>query len=389
MARTETIILGGGIAATLPFTVGTLPVIVSTTPPSISDSVYKQSVPNGRSLSMGAGASFGTGDGQVAIGWNCTIGQAAIGQIAIGSNISMSIAGGGFPGAIAIGNNITFGTNTNDLIAIYCGTGALAPGAGTTGIVIGDSAGFPHQSVVIGTGGLTTTNGISRTTLVGYGIFCSSGAGSDNTIIGAQAQVGGQAECTVMGSNAGVQAGGGSNGAIAIGYAAGYNNANAGPSIIIGRFARNQSQNQMILLAPGINDASLPNNTAAFGGPTCAISTVVIGSGSLSASPLAGVTVMCTGGQGTDIAAGSLTLRAPVGTGQAAGGAVDLVSTLVSVVSSATPQTARVGLRVLAGNTNGESDVMIYDVQAAGLTRIMFGAADSGGVGFRQLIVPN
>lgn len=351
MARVESIIVGGGIAVTNPFTVNTLPVIVSSTPPALSDSVFKQSA-NARSLSMGSGAAFGAGNDQLAIGTGVVLSGNVVGQVAIGRNITSSLTSG-FDPSILIGNGIVAGGNSSCVI-MNAGVSSLTLAAGAATVFIGTVSGDAGLlSVTIGSG-ITTTVSQSGNTLVGFGIFCSSGAAGDNTMVGRQAQGVGCVRNTALGSSTNFGSSS-TDGSILIGFAAQIQNANAN-NIVIGRSSTlGASVNAAaIILGSGMtsNVAAL-GNTFVLGGSLTVISKMLVGRGPTHTASIGGFTLSCTDGVTTvDLAMGALTIIAPRSTGNAVSGHI-VFQTGAPGASGAALQAATTQFRVLSSAGGG------------------------------------
>lgn len=314
MPKVDTIVVGGGISATSPFTVNTLQMAASTSPPSVTDSVFKQSS-NGKSLSMGLGASFGTADDQIVIGRASVAPAAAVGTTFIGSAITGGQVAAGFAPNIGIGGGpITFNAAcTGGIVVNATLTTLTGDHTNTVALLAGGTvADAGRLSVVIG-GRMTITVGQSRNVLIGDSVFCSSGAASDNTIIGASATGGnGAQKVVVLGSNAGIGSVTAVR-AIVIGYASTLQIA-ADDNILIGSqiIGRNTQQ---IIIGGGVNDTTLPNNSAIIGGPNTIISTVVFGRGGQAAT-VGDVTIRLTDRSGAGNLAGSdLILQSGAGRG--------------------------------------------------------------------------
>jgi hypothetical protein len=104
-------------------------------------------------------------------------------------------------------------------------------------------------------------------------------------------------------------------------------------------------------------------------------------------SPL-GYTLAGTGGSGTNIAGGKITVAAGRSTGNATPAVVALASTSAGS-SGTTLQTLRDCLQVDGNTTAAETPLLLLDIDKGTLQRVSIGAADSGGTGFKVLRVPN
>jgi hypothetical protein len=107
----------------------------------------------------------------------------------------------------------------------------------------------------------------------------------------------------------------------------------------------------------------------------------------LLTSPL-GYTLAGTGGSGTNIAGGKITVAAGRSTGNATPAVVALASTSAGS-SGATLQTLRDCLQVDGNTTAAETPLLLLDIDKGTLQRVSIGASDSGGTGFKVLRVPN
>lgn len=391
MARVETIVVGGGIAATAPFTVNTLQMVVASSPPAISDSVFKQSA-NARSLAMGSGAAFGSGNDQIVIGSNSTIGTTVIGGVLIGAGITHSSTVGNRP-PVAISSCASAQTGVPaDCVIVLCDANAHSWSNAGGSIVIGGVTGdIGNSNTQIGIGQTVTTNQASNT-LIGNGISCSSASTGQNVMIGHQAQgiAVGQSVIIGRGANGGSTVGG-STGAIIIGESAQVQNGNT-HNIVIGRQASAGASltSACIILGAGTtqNDAAL-SGAFVVGGPSGPISKFWVGRGVSHTASLGGLTLNCTNGITTNnLAMGDLTVIAPLGTGNATPGVINLQTGVIQAAGN-TSQAARTGVRVSASTTADDTDLMVFDVTGAVLSRVSRGAIDSGGVGFRLLRIPN
>jgi hypothetical protein len=391
MARVETIIVGGGIAATNPFTIGALPYIVNNSPASISATpiagyttgtggthpgiVIAASITDPQPgavepLRVNGGAiieGINTAD-TVAIGRGATVdsvNNVAVGTSAVATSVSSTAVGGGAQGT---GNGGT-----------ALGSGALAQGGGGTGgataigrdaraqnvltIAIGASSRATGiQSVTVG---CNTTNGVNGAVAIGNGANVATNAG---LAIGFNA--------TATGADA-----------IAIGGATAATAGGAASIVIGGGSSISAANSPGIVLGTGL--AATAANQCWIGSSATIITTCIIGRGNTSTSAIAaGLTIRGTDGSGTNIAVGDLTIIAPRGTGNATSGAINL-QVGVTQASGATPQTARTGVAVRDTNVATETYLMVYDVDNATLERVTVGAADSGGAGFKVLRIPN
>ncbi len=91
-----------------------------------------------------------------------------------------------------------------------------------------------------------------------------------------------------------------------------------------------------------------------------------------------------------DVAGGDLAVAAGRGTGTAAGGAVEIQTAPAGTVSANRKNPLKTGLRVDTGYAEANATPMLLWDNAAGrLKRVRVGPPDSGGPGFRALVVEN
>lgn len=91
---------------------------------------------------------------------------------------------------------------------------------------------------------------------------------------------------------------------------------------------------------------------------------------------------------GTNAAGAKVCLSAGIGTGNSTP-AVVAIQTTTALGSGSTEQTARDVLNMDGNTTSGETPMLLLDCAKGTLQRVSFGAADSGGTGFKLLRVPN
>jgi hypothetical protein len=91
-----------------------------------------------------------------------------------------------------------------------------------------------------------------------------------------------------------------------------------------------------------------------------------------------------------DVAGGSLNVAAGRGTGMAAGGAVNIQTAPAGKVSQNRKNPLKTGLRVDADYSAADATPMLlWDNNANRLKRVKVGPPDSGGKGFRALVIEN
>jgi hypothetical protein len=216
MATVETIIVGAGIKAQAPFTVGQFPVVVQSDPATVSDGNIRQdgSTPPkvyvgesgyaagvtvlGGAVSKPAGTNqhIVIGSGATALPTLETRASVVVGKNAVNGLSTGNIVIG--DGADATGSGAAGGLSV--LIGVDCKI--VNPAAGQACVAIGNAVNIAlgSQHVAIGGGvSITANNGI---TVVGSGSTVSGGAGvSNNTIIGANSNSNGTRNVTMGNSN--------------------------------------------------------------------------------------------------------------------------------------------------------------------------------------------
>lgn len=361
MARVETIVVGGGIAAGTPFTLNNFTIVTATDPPQIGDGNIRQDTSTppkvyvGQSTYTTTSTVLGGAVGNASMGASIAIGEAA--SVQSGSSLvgSESIVIG--PGARACTVNAV-GSGTNMVVIGQGATNTTASGAVIVGplAVISGAGGAGNNAVLIGNGA-TITAGSSQVV-----IGTSGNASQSNAVaIGGSVNVTGTSS-TAVGNSSSITA----NSCTVVGFgctATAANVVNIGVSIV----------------------GSVANS--GYFGHSNGLSNIVFGKGETAVGGLA-VTLRGTNGSGANNAAGAITLQAGLSTGNAASAAVNLAVGIVGA-SSSTIQTARTGVACSYTATATETYLMVYDVDNATLERVTVGAADSGGVGFKLLRIPN
>lgn len=358
MARGKSTIVGGGIASGTPFTLNTFTIVTDTDPATIGDGNIRQDTSTPPKVYIGEASTattatvLGGATGNANIGASIVIGEGAAltPSAGLGTNTTIVIGraasgGTGTAGSnVVIGDTATVASNPNNAVVIGA-SASISGGAGTgnSSVVIGKSASQSAgtSGVVIGASASLSQNG---------GVVVGSGASANQT------------GCTVVGQNAA---------------------ASAANCVVLGNGATSAVANAIII---GNSTAAAAANSFTVGHSN-GITSMVIGKGDTSAAPQA-VTFRLTNGTGSNIAGGALTLQAGLSTGNAASAAVNLAVGIVGA-SGAVLQTARTGLSVSYSTTAGDTYLMVFDVDNATLERVTVGAADSGGVGFKLLRIPN
>jgi hypothetical protein len=362
MARIETIVVGGGVGASAPFTAGHIPVIINADPASIGDSVMTQvgsSIVVGTDPDATAGGLIRLQGGVIFEAINTTSGVREV-------------------DSVSIGRGQTWSNVATDSVCIGRGTSI---GAHTGAVLIG------QQAVISSVGGGGN---------VCIGLTATISAGASNVCIGSGASVG-QASVTVVGAAASCSAANGTvigqgssltNGYAALGstcavtavaaLAVGENiNISHTACTIIGRDTSFQANTVHITDSTAAHDY----RTLLFGGGNIASGT----GGAISARTFRFTNI--SGGT-NNVAAGDFTLIAPLGSGTATPAGINFQTGIVGG-SGAVTQTARTGLRVVTSAVAGDTDIMVWDVNSGAIARVSVGAADSGGVGFKVLRIPN
>jgi len=111
------------------------------------------------------------------------------------------------------------------------------------------------------------------------------------------------------------------------------------------------------------------------------------GNGETSSAP-PNYTLNGTSGSGTNIAATSIKWAPGKSTGNAAPAKYTIQRT-VALSSGTTAQSLTDALEIDGNTTAGETPMLLLDITAGTMRRVSIGVADSGGVGFRVLRIPN
>lgn len=404
----RTVIVSGGIQNTSPFTIGTIPVIVATSPPAISDSLLSQSpvaVPTGiivtalgdpsvaatetlrwrggiiseavgfaDSTVMGRGATVGAAN-QVVIGVGANGGTVAS-TVAIGRNATVVSSG------TAIGNSAT--ANGVNCLAVGQSSSATNPGGTGRTVAIGPGASSNKiNSVAVGADAVVTAN---SATVVGSQATC---AGSESVVIGAQASVGNGLHSIAIGFGAAVNA----DAAICISAGSSgptFSVAATGSILIGGTRTTPPSVTHADNILIGMSGATFAANVAQIGATGTTINTVVVGRGDTfagqtpvtirltdrtGAGNLAGsnLVIRSGAGVGSDVTAAQIQFQTPV---VAAAGATQTFATRVSIfpsggLSVAAPDVASITMAIAGFGGAG--------VASLSLTNLTDGAAAAAG----------
>lgn len=243
------------------------------------------------------------------------------------------------------GSNTITGNSTTDTVTIN--TRYNNPGAGADSEQFGVGASAPYADNTVFGNGAIVNAGVSSTsigcTAVGSNAQCTDQYGT---------AIGFNASATREGSAFGRNAVAGNNtsahvGLIAFGHGAFATSeracavgkdsrATADSSHAFGMFAESNHQSSIAL---GYSADSTANNQLVIGGQASReVRDVYIGGGVVEASPVSVLTIQPTGGSGTNIAAGILSLRGAASTGNATPGKVR-ISTTAAGSSGTTVQT--------------------------------------------------
>lgn len=389
MARVETIIVGGGIGASTPFTLNHFLFVGNVDPALAASSVQMVQVlapgnpgiiisptgadPNAaatEALRVSGGIiSLGTGTDSVVLGRAASVDAGGTRSIAIG----LSAAAGTGVGSIVIGGNATkTAAQAGDVVI---GDGAST--AGGSGVCIGNassiSAGGSAVSVCIG-GTIAQAGG--GHVCIGGSIPVVGGAVSGCVVIGGSATVTND-RMVVIGKSA--------SGAGTTGVAIGMNAQVDGTSGVAVGFGAKANSGGAISIGSGAT--SFQANTLVFGGTGGAqITTIVMGRG--DTGTVDNILYRQTNATGADAAGGKVTLQAGLGTGNATAGQLALTTGDQVTGSSSTLQTATdklliYGTSALTGFrflSPGTRDTLIELFQAGAQTGVMFSPGVAGNI---------
>lgn len=406
MARVETVIVGGGIASTAPFTTNGIPFVVSGSPPSLSTTDFLSVVPTGTTKGLIVGTDpdataterLRMNGGMISrppttattsnvMGKGATIGNATSQSLAIGDATAIQASASnniaiGYTAVITAGSNVTVvganSSNANSNGTTIVGSSIVVNGGYNAAIV---ASGL---SITIGTGSGGSSGGI-----VVYGATITIGAGTNinSVVIGNNWTIGvGLQNSTIVGPNDGTNTIGTScNNNEIVGYKNKVAN-NMSDCRVLGN-QNDIEHNGCTIIGSAVTTTGA--NQCWIGGPLFSgfIGTVIVGSGDTNGT-VHNVLFRLTNGSGTDNVAPSLTFQAGLSTGAGASPAINLSVGIVAG-SSTTVQTARVGVSCSYTTTAAATYLSVYDVNGAVLSRVSVGANDSGGAGFKLLRIPN
>jgi hypothetical protein len=367
MASGNTIIVGGGIASASPFTVGAFPVVVNADPATVSDGNIRQDTSTPPKVFIGD-ASL-TAGATVLGGATCTLN--ATDAIVIGNGASITATALATFASVVIGAGAIGGLGNGNVVI---GEAATAAGSGATA----------SDSVSIGRGaGSINPSGGANNVCIGAASVIS--LGSQQVCIGSSASISANNQNVAIGNAAAISGGAGTASCIVIGP----NSATSqSRSICIGTgITNNQAVDAIIIGTSFTTAAGYPTKSAAFLA-SAGITTFLIGKGDAVVGATDNLLFRMTNQSGANAAGGSLTLQSGLGTGTGASSVINLASS-IPIGAGSTLQTSRTGFRMSPSVTAGQTDIMVYDVDNATLERVTVGAADSGGVGFKVLRIPN
>lgn len=222
------------------------------------------------------------------------------------------------PGSITGTYNLAIGTNNSGLTS------------GQYNILIGQGAGSTVATGLenIGIGVNVDIADVTACTAIGYGATCHGGF---NVLIGQGSGVGNSSVANaVLGNQAGSTSMTGSSNTL-VGYQSGTTLTTGQSNVWLGRGAGDSATNST-------------SNTFIAGADGFQIGDIYFGNGITDASPSA-YTIHGTGGSGSNVAGGNVTISAGISTGSAAGGSF-IVKTSPATTSSTSPNTATTQLTI-------------------------------------------
>ena len=400
----RSIVVSGGIEAAPPFTVGNIPLIVNVSPDVLSDSIMSQGAGPPAFIVIGTAPADATTEilqstgtfypsgglaDSLAIGRGCTVVGAIGGQMAIGFGVTIDALGN----ANNFNNLLVGGANTADDVGLSGMQGNTVVGFSNTvsdqasnNILIGNAltVSLANSNCVV-IGNTNTLIGPSGNSLVAIGN--GTGAASRSVAIGDRAGAT-AADSIAIGPESpgasGVQS-------IAIGRAT---RARGLDGICIGSLAQNINASDRSSIALGINSQTFQANQMVVGGiGTAEINELLIGAGNApNQSPVfANLTIRTTNIPSAgipDLSGASITIKTGTGIGNAAGGEF-IVQVPDLQVSGLLVQPLVTGLQVQESQAALDTFLFIRDVDSGTLARVSVGLADSGGLGFKLLRIPN
>lgn len=430
MARVETIVVGGGVAGVAPFTLNGIPYVVNTDPAGISTTDFLSVDPSGADravivsvsgdpltgnterlrvkggivselLNYTLSETFGrnqvvTGNrnGQriVTMGMNNTLtggsGNPTLADVVVGETIAITCGGTNFfHGNVVMGSNITLSTTNSVNQCTAVGRGISVTGATSQissvyyGQGITDAGG--GQNVIMG---YTCTNAAASSNTVIVGVGCQvQGSSSTNCVIFGISSQSSSANAVIVGSGSTVATSSLQSTIVGNGT-----QASAQSCVVVGFGSQvtNVAHTNNVLVGTALS--SFRANTAMIG--TASFSQVldmlVFGGLDTTSNAPATYTVRFSNQSGTNKAAPNVVVQGGLGTGTGTVGNIQFI-TSVAAASGTTQHTTQERMRLDGTTTAGQTAMLLWDVDNATLERVTVGAADSGGVGFKVLRIPN
>lgn len=340
MAKGAPIILGGGISAGAPFTLGALLRVVTATPPTAADSIVFQRTQSAtevitvgiqgtplatEKLQVFGGAILDNGSAGV-IADNVLIGRGASAATAVNSRnvIIGTLAAGG------TGNTESVVVGYNSTLQASLGGSCVIVGAGNA-----QGAATPVPTTIIGAN--NTFNNA----------FSGPGIGTGSSWQGANVGVGNQQSFSAV------------NNGVALGRLC---QLNVNNGTAIGDDVR---VDHATSIAMGRGARTFVANSFVAGGVNLEISTVHFGGGDTAAAP-ANLTYRTTNASGSNAIGGVTTIQASLGTGTAATQGSIIFQTGTPLGSGSTLQTATSRLAIRPSSTNGAAVDFLGTTSGAG-----------------------
>jgi hypothetical protein len=337
MAHSQTIIVGGGIAATLPFTVGAIPFIVAVTPPAISASPIMAQVTGANQaiiISPTGADPFPTATELLRVRGGAIIEGTVANTLVIGR------------GAVAnAGNNVALGTGASATSSTCVAVGSTAAASGNNSIAVGAGAianGGGGGGGAIAIGNAASATGAAGSVAIGVGAVALAGSVAigntcDANLSGALA-IGNSCGTNNTASTAmgGFNCRTAATGQILIGAGASPSSigAAAGASIAIGATVVIGAFTDNILIGAGLT--AFQANCCMLGGPSTLIANLVLGQGNTAAGQTP-VLIRLTDRTGAGNLAGSdLTIRSGAGVGTNVGNGTIFLQTPIAAAGGVT-----------------------------------------------------
>ncbi len=332
----QAIIVGGGIQAGSPFTLGSLTRIVNTDPPTIADSIAVQRTQGGTQV--------------------LTVGLVSATDWPLANTYTerLQTVGGFISDTGAANDNVLIGRGAAALIAadarnVVIGRLAKANGgpASSENVVIGYnidlSARDIGSAVIIGAGNVVGASFPAATTIVGANntannAFAGPGIGTGSSWQGSGVGIGNQQAISAV------------NNWVGVGRSV---HVDATGQTVVGDNARGQAGHDNSITL-GRNALSIAANSVTVGALNVGITTVLIGEGDTVAAP-ANVLHRHTDASGADAQGGIVRIRASIGTGNAATQGRISFQVGTPGASGSTPQTPTTTLQIRPPSTNGAS----------------------------------